>query len=203
MAATYMEVPDAGELPGTAQSIVGLGALDAIEGMTSGLSDYADMYQIFISNPAAFSASTINAGTNFDTQLFLFNLAGLDVLAHDDKVPVAPGLSELPVGLLTGGAGLYYLAISGFDYEPVSADGFIFPNNFFSVDGPTGPGGGSAVTDWIHNSLPVSSGKYQIDLTGAEFVNGGTAPIPEPSTMLLLGSGLVGLIGYRMKKAKA
>jgi len=31
----------------------------------------------------------------------------------------------------------------------------------------------------------------------------GTAPVPDPSTILLLGSGLVGLIGYGMRKAQA
>jgi len=33
-------------------------------------------------------------------------------------------------------------------------------------------------------------------------VEGGVAPIPEPSTLLLLGAGLVGLIGYGRKRMK-
>ncbi len=34
-------------------------------------------------------------------------------------------------------------------------------------------------------------------------INGGPAPVPEPSTMLLLGSGLVGIIAFRKKIKKS
>ncbi len=197
LAATYVEVPDAGELPGTAQTTMGVGALDAIVGMTTDPSDYADMYQIFISNPAAFSASTGNGSATFDTQLFLFDLAGLGVLANDDFGSLVR--SKLPVGSFVGVAGLYYLAISGYDYDPFSVDGEIFPDCFPCVHGPAGLGGGAAVTHWA-TSNSLSNGTYQIDLTGVQFANGSSSPTPEPSTMLLLGSGLIGLIGYRMKK---
>ena len=32
--------------------------------------------------------------------------------------------------------------------------------------------------------------------------NGGTAPVPEPATMLLFGTGLLGLAGLRLRKKK-
>jgi len=76
---TFTEVGDAGGLPATADLTAGagVGALTAIEGILSPDSgDVADMFEIFLTDGVTFSATTVG-GAGFDTELFLFDSAGL------------------------------------------------------------------------------------------------------------------------------
>jgi hypothetical protein len=155
--------------------------------------DQEDMFVIQVTDPLAFSATTVGTGGGGlieDSQLFLFNTAGLGVYANDD----ADGLtrrSTLPAGHLSGSlsAGLYFLAISGFDRDPVGAVDLIFPNFPRSeVSGPSGPDGGTPISGW---SGFGDFGPYTILLTGADPVPPSVPPVsvptPEPSTIILLG----------------
>jgi hypothetical protein len=200
LAVPFAESGDAGKLPATAQVITGPSGT-SISKITAalGFAGDVDMFALLIPNPALFSATVAALGGSFvDSQLFLFNTAGLGVRANDDAIGLR---SRLPVGSLGGPAGLYYLAISDYDNDPVSATGAIFPDTpFTTVHGPTGSGGASPITSW-DNSMANESGTYRITFTGATVVSS-TTPTPEPSAYILFGSGLVGMLGYGWRKQR-
>jgi hypothetical protein len=60
--------------------------------------------------------------------------------------------------------------------------------------------GGGTATDKI---LLTTLGSVSLTASGLSFTAGGTAPVPLPAAVWLLGSGLVGLAGVGRRKAKA
>jgi hypothetical protein len=191
------EVGDAGPLPGVGVGdCSAIGGLDSISGAITATGD-VDMYLIYINNPAAFSATTVGQpGTLGDTQLFLFTSAGFGIATNDDDASTSGFRSTLPVGhplYSSLSAGLYYLAISGYNTDPANASGLIFPSTFPGVFGATGPGGGLPIAGYLGGS---GVGTYDIALTGV-------GAVPEPGTLILLGSGIAGLALRRRRRAGA
>lgn len=205
-AVAYTESGDAGDLPTAAQVLtpalsVGANSITGATTLTNGLSD-SDMYQITLSTAESLTASTtaFSVGkNNFDTQIALFNSAGVGILANDDA---ASGGSQSSLTTGTLPAGNYYLLISGSGRYATSASGLIFPNytdgttDPSATVGPTGSGGASAVTGYTGNSN--EAGSYVISLTATL-----PAAVPEPSALaaIVTGFGGLGLVLRRRRSA--
>jgi hypothetical protein len=181
LAGVYAESGDAHEL--VPQPVSGTNPITAIQGSLAAVSgDYADLYSIYISDPASFSASTVG-GASFDTQLFLFDPDGRGV-THNDDAPSTSVLQSRITGAFVPGPGVYWLAISTYNRDPSSGFGLIWNNSPFNTErAPDGPGAASALLSW---SGTGSTGEYTITLTGVQAV-----PAPGPLLLASLGGLLV------------
>jgi len=161
LAAVHCEIADAGQVLGTAQVPRGdFGTpLDMIVG-TDGFPGDVDLYKVFIFDPAGFSAEVAYFGGSVgDSQLFLFDSGGTPVLSNDDQETSL--WSNIEAGSLTGGAGIYYLAFSDYNNDPLASAGI-------------------GLAGWNDDYREPDTGPYEIRLTGVTF-----AETPEPSSLLL------------------
>ncbi|MEP7061815.1 MAG: PEP-CTERM sorting domain-containing protein [Betaproteobacteria bacterium] len=196
----------AGALPGSAElvTVPGLTEIDGHLNFDGDTSQWEiDLYKIYISDPNAFSATTLAFDVFgnpllIDPVLYLFSPLGQGIFMNDDTA--GDNLqSTLPLysPLRPTAPGYYLLGIGWGFSDAQSDDGSMFPLYVDSlaldgVYGPTGPGGGSPLTSWLPggpgNFDDISS--YRIALTG----------VPEPGTLALLAAAGI-MAAWRRRKA--
>ncbi len=192
---------DAGSLPATAQVVAAPGPVGSIRGClgtgaAAGPEDFEDMYLINIVDPVVFSAQTLADETPFNPQLFLFDAGGLGLLANDDISDKDVQARLLPnsndgTGVVINAPGLYLLAISGFDNDPLAPGGPIFNQaDPVEISGPDGPGGAQPINAWNNAGMPPETGPYTIILSGVAGVPDPTG-VPSYSTWSLAIMGVV------------
>lgn len=165
-AAVWNEVGDAGSLPGTADVVLGIGALNQINGVVTGPPD-TDMYLIRIANPATFSASGTGKLTFGPPSLLLFDASGVGVTGYMDSTNTGAAISAANVT----SPGLYYLAYSAAALPFDSNFNGLWLNTPRDIERvPDGPGALNTVAMWGPTIQPFALTNYTITLTGTAYV---------------------------------
>lgn len=173
-ASTWVELGDAGDIPGSAQVTAGIGPLATIQGTFLGATD-VDMYCIQINEEAFFGAYILCAMVE-DPDLWLFDSAGNGVALHDN---CQNGVVQLTSALATSN-GTYYLAISPSESEAMNGLNLPIwdPPTSLAERAPDGAGAPGPLSHW-GGTDPIAIGpSYAISLGGATFCE---SPVPAKS----------------------
>jgi len=156
----WTEQGDAGDLPETAQA-TGTDTSTPLSTISGALdANDVDMFAIYIADPSAFRAETNTTTTNFDSQLWLFDVNGNGIVHDDDS---AGGLRSRITNAnnCIPGPGTYYIAISRWNRDASDCDGLAI---WTGTTNACAAAGRSRVASWTGST---SAGTYQIVLQGA------------------------------------
>jgi uncharacterized Zn-binding protein involved in type VI secretion len=166
----WTEQGDAGDLPETAQA-TGTDTNTPLSSISGALAaDDVDMFAIYIADPSAFQAETNTTTTNFDSQLWLFDVNGNGIV-HDDDSAGSLRSRITNANNCIPGPGTYYIAISRWNRDPRDCDDNAI---WTGTANACAVAGRSRVAYWTG---ATAAGTYQIVLQGAF-----TSPLgPDPA----------------------
>ena len=204
--AAIVTATNAGSTLATAQVITqGTGTLTDIVGMIDDDTSQVELFEIYLTTGASFSATTVSNTSNFfDSELFLLNSAGIGVYENNDDLNSGGTQSTLPTGntFSPTTSGYYFLGLTSNEIDPLSAGGTIFninANPSYLVLGPNGPGGATPLTGYQGTSTEIGTSPFDIKLTGVSIAT--ATSTPEPAYTVVLFLGLAILLLWKRKAA--
>jgi hypothetical protein len=147
------------------------------------------MFAIYIADPSAFQAETNTTTTNFDSQLWLFDVNGNGIV-HDDDSAGSLRSRITNANNCIPGPGIYYIAISRYNRDPRDCNDIAI---WTGTANACAVAGSSRVASWTGST---SAGTYQIVLQGAFTAPLGADPAdcppPDPWDEQFYGGGDAG-----------